>query len=253
MRLLLATTRFCFKSMDNLITDMFLKNINQYWNSNLKKVSLHIIRLDNMQRHVKILFLIIPVLVSVFCPLPLYAVYFKNIGLREGLSQLSVVSIHQDVLGRMWFGTLEGLSIYDGHQMTTFKGGNDVFDRYIKGNEIRNISENAAHDIFFMADDALIEYQFERNRLARIRERGVTSVSSVRGRIYVSVKDSVLVWDERRRELLPFLKAGGPIGNIHSVFMDSFSNWWVASRTGLYKKHGGEWLCVIAGTPVWSI
>lgn len=239
--------------MDNLITDMFLKNINQYWNSNLKKVSLHIIRLDNMQRHVKILFLIIPVLVSVFCPLPLYAVYFKNIGLREGLSQLSVVSIHQDVLGRMWFGTLEGLSIYDGHQMTTFKGGNDVFDRYIKGNEIRNISENAAHDIFFMADDALIEYQFERNRLARIRERGVTSVSSVRGRIYVSVKDSVLVWDERRRELLPFLKAGGPIGNIHSVFMDSFSNWWVASRTGLYKKHGGEWLCVIAGTPVWSI
>ena len=206
-----------------------------------------------MQRHVKILFLIIPVLVSVFCPLPSYAIYFKNIGLREGLSQLSVVSIHQDVLGRMWFGTLEGLNIYDGHRMTTFKGGDEVFDRYIKGNEIRNISENTSHDIFFMADDALVEYQFERGRLARIRERGVTSVSSIRGRIYVSVKDSILVWDEKKRELLPFLKGDGRMGNIYAVFMDSFDNWWVASYTGLYKRHGGQWNRIIAGRSVWDI
>ncbi|GHT37769.1 hypothetical protein FACS189435_3510 [Bacteroidia bacterium] len=34
-----------------------------------------------------------------------YPVYFKHIGMSEGLSQVSVMSIYQDELGRMWFGT----------------------------------------------------------------------------------------------------------------------------------------------------
>lgn len=43
-----------------------------------------------------------------------YPIYFKHIGMQEGLSQLSVMAIYQDNLGRMWFGTEEGISIYDG-------------------------------------------------------------------------------------------------------------------------------------------
>ncbi|MGN0257749.1 MAG: two-component regulator propeller domain-containing protein [Bacteroides sp.] len=49
------------------------------------------------------------------------AIYFKHIGIKEGLSQLSVLSIYQDELGRMWFGTEEGLNLYDGVRVTAFK------------------------------------------------------------------------------------------------------------------------------------
>ena len=31
------------------------------------------------------------------------------------------MSIYQDKLGRMWYGTHEGLSIYDGKQMESYK------------------------------------------------------------------------------------------------------------------------------------
>ena len=48
-------------------------------------------------------------------------VYFKHLGKADGLSQISVVSICQDELGRMWFGTLEGLSCYDGNEMVVYK------------------------------------------------------------------------------------------------------------------------------------
>ena len=54
-----------------------------------------------------------------FIHFPLYGYYFKNIGVKDGLSQPSILSIHQDELGRMWFGTLQGLSIYDGNVLTT--------------------------------------------------------------------------------------------------------------------------------------
>ena len=50
-----------------------------------------------------------------------FPIYFKHIGMKEGLSQLSVMSIYQDELGRMWFGTEEGLSVFDGVHVTSHK------------------------------------------------------------------------------------------------------------------------------------
>ena len=57
-------------------------------------------------RHLLLLF------ISFFFVLPLYAEYFKHIGLSEGLTQPSVMAIYQDRLGRMWCGTKEGISQY---------------------------------------------------------------------------------------------------------------------------------------------
>ena len=56
-------------------------------------------------RHLLLLF------ISFFFVLPLYAEYFKHIGLSEGLTQPSVMAIYQDRLGRMWFGRKENVKI----------------------------------------------------------------------------------------------------------------------------------------------
>ena len=45
----------------------------------------------------------------------------KNITTVNGLSQSSVIAIHQDVLGQMWFGTRDGLNRYDGSNITVFR------------------------------------------------------------------------------------------------------------------------------------
>ncbi|MBM2841991.1 MAG: hypothetical protein HW412_2519, partial [Bacteroidetes bacterium] len=46
---------------------------------------------------------------------------FQHIGVEEGLSQDIVTSIVQDSLGFMWFGTEDGLNMYDGYGVTIFK------------------------------------------------------------------------------------------------------------------------------------
>ncbi|KAB2819163.1 MAG: hypothetical protein F9K10_04510, partial [Paludibacter sp.] len=48
-------------------------------------------------------------------------VYFSKIGIEEGLSQLSVMTIYQDELGAMWFGTREGVSRYNGNSMEVIR------------------------------------------------------------------------------------------------------------------------------------
>ena len=83
-------------------------------------------------------------------------VYFKHLGKSDGLSQISVVSICQDELGRMWFGTLEGLSCYDGNGMTVYKPSL-VRENSFLGNEVHNLV-SAQGNVFFTSDRTLVRY-----------------------------------------------------------------------------------------------
>ena len=47
--------------------------------------------------------------------------YFRNLGVRDGLSQSTVYAILQDSKGFMWFGTKGGLCRYDGVSIREFK------------------------------------------------------------------------------------------------------------------------------------
>lgn len=73
--------------------------------------------------------------------------YFKHLGKTDGLSQISVISICQDELGRMWFGTLEGLSCYDGNSMTVYKPSQDSVRSFL-GNNVDNLV--ISREIFFL-------------------------------------------------------------------------------------------------------
>ncbi|MDX1482615.1 MAG: two-component regulator propeller domain-containing protein, partial [Woeseiaceae bacterium] len=46
---------------------------------------------------------------------------FEHLTLDDGLSQSSVISIHQDATGFMWFGTENGLNRYNGYEFDSFR------------------------------------------------------------------------------------------------------------------------------------
>jgi signal transduction histidine kinase/ligand-binding sensor domain-containing protein/DNA-binding response OmpR family regulator len=53
-------------------------------------------------------------------------IYFNHIKAPDGLSQISVLSIYQDKLGYLWFGTREGLNRYNGKDLKIiFSSEND--------------------------------------------------------------------------------------------------------------------------------
>ena len=63
----------------------------------------------------------------------------KNITTVNGLSQSSVIAIHQDLNGQMWFGTRDGLNRYDGSGITVFRN-NPKDTLSICNNDILSIS-----------------------------------------------------------------------------------------------------------------
>lgn len=64
-------------------------------------------------RFIKRLLLIL--IVCLFA-LNIQAMRFRHLSMPDGLSQLSVLSIYQDRLGRMWFGTEEGVKYGYGYK-----------------------------------------------------------------------------------------------------------------------------------------
>jgi AraC-type DNA-binding domain-containing proteins len=61
----------------------------------------------------------------------------KTISSQEGISNNAICSIHQNALGHLYIGTMDGLNIWDGNTLKTFvaKDGKN----YFSGNQIRHI------------------------------------------------------------------------------------------------------------------
>ena len=105
---------------------------------------------------------------SVFLSIHSYGQYFKTLDINDGLSNLSVLSICQDTLGRMWFGTNEGVNVYDGNQILKYKYY-DVVDsnrqknkKFINGT-IGSMVCDASGDVFIKNDGILMKYDMEQD------------------------------------------------------------------------------------------
>ena len=71
---------------------------------------------------------------------------FKHLGLENGLSNSSIISIIQDKEDFLWFGTADGLNRFDGINFTTFRSN-------LK--DSLSISDNKIKDLFINSDDQL--------------------------------------------------------------------------------------------------
>jgi signal transduction histidine kinase/CheY-like chemotaxis protein/ligand-binding sensor domain-containing protein len=66
---------------------------------------------------------------------------FEHLGINDGLSQSNVICILQDSKGFMWFGTKDGINMYDGYQFTVYKN-NATDTNSLRHNFIKKIIED---------------------------------------------------------------------------------------------------------------
>lgn len=129
------------------------------------------------------------------CSTSMFAEYFRQIGLSEGLTQPSVMAIYQDRMGRMWFGTREGINVYNGDRLKTYKGwitSSDGASPVWLGNEIMCIEGDKEGNIFLLSDNDLIRYDLQTETFSRLTEGHQISVlSAYNGEIWFARHDSL--------------------------------------------------------------
>jgi signal transduction histidine kinase/ligand-binding sensor domain-containing protein/AraC-like DNA-binding protein len=79
---------------------------------------------------------------------------FEHLGIRQGLSQSTVLSLLQDQYGFIWVGTRDGLNKYNGYEFEVFRYdvGNPTT---ISGNIINDIQEDKNGDIWVVHENGL--------------------------------------------------------------------------------------------------
>lgn len=173
--------------------------------------------------------------------------YFRNLSIRDGLSQNTVNVVLQDRQGFMWFGTKDGLNRFDGLSLKVFKReyGNP---RSIGNNIVTTLYEGKDGDLWVGTDAGLYIYKPESESFDHFTlssEEGVTIEETVTmigndsaGYIWIVVeRQGIFRYDPQSKILKNYRLDGekGPRANAECFAFDGDGRMWV----GFYG--GGLW------------
>lgn len=184
------------------------------------------------------------------------AEYFNSLSMKDGLSQSSVLSVYQDILGRIWVGTLEGITVYDGEKMVSYKpwaqnhmkGG----ARILVGNDIPMITGDKYGNIFLMSDHSLLKYDIYLDLFERICDGNVNAITSHSGECWSLIGDSVFFYNNANSQLEFRFKT--ELRQPRNLLV-SDSKIWVGCLKGLYSfsKEGKEKECILPNVEIWKV
>ncbi len=182
---------------------------------------------------------------------------FERLGLDAGLSQSSVLAIHQDRLGFLWVGTEDGLNLYDGYGFTTYY--RDLEDENaLRSDWIWSMAEDAEGALWIATDGGgLARWNVEGARfegfshdpddptsLASDRLRALTPAAD--GRFWVATRDAGLdLFDPRTGTAEHFRHDPGDPSSlahdsVYAVRIDRQGVVWVGSDGGLQRFDPGS-------------
>ena len=99
------------------------------------------------------------------------------------------MAIYQDKLGRMWFGTREGVNIYNSNKMAVYKAwiqnGNRPDQKILIGNEVSAITGSQNGDVFLIVDHALLKYDIRKETFERLRQGKQSIRLSIKNRYII--------------------------------------------------------------------
>lgn len=177
-------------------------------------------------------------------------VHIQLLGPEKGLSQSSVLSIHQDSLGFIWIGTRDGLNEYNGNNIKVYRhvlGDSSS----ISGNQINDIESGNNGNLWIAHNKGISLFDrrkgvFRNYEVGRSSNNEMRSISVINNRIWTSGWTGIYLYDEEK-DL--FIKP-----EIHTVNADVFdasvskivtspqkNEYWIATTTrGLFRYNDKE-------------
>ncbi|HMR17008.1 MAG TPA: two-component regulator propeller domain-containing protein [Mariniflexile sp.] len=181
---------------------------------------------------------------------------FRKLSTTNGLSQSTVIAIHQDALGHMWFGTRDGLNKYDGTNFTIFKN-NPSDSLSISNNDILAIEEDASGNIWVGTYNGLNCYNpktntfqsfFHANNSYSLNNNTVWCIKEIKDEIWVGTANGLSIFNKKTKKFISvFANKNNPESlpdNFILKILESKSGAiWIGTSNGLCKltkRHGNQ-------------
>lgn len=179
--------------------------------------------------------------------------YVQPISIEEGLSQSSVLSVHEDRYGFIWMGTRDGLNQYDGNRTRVFKHiiGDSLS---IASNYINDITEGQHGGLWIAHTRGISYYNRTKNSFTNISfadtrpgNPEIRSVNVIDNRVWACGRSGIYIYDSVTGKLThPSFFSDDEVCGISAsrIVMGPDSSLWVAtSGYGLirYKRKAEQY------------
>lgn len=192
------------------------------------------------------------------------SISFRHLTTDNGLSHNSIISIYQDERGFMWFGTRNGVSLYNGKYFKIYQKEKNNSNSILY-NDIYHITGDQNGHVYIMTNRGISAYDIEKGQFTPIIKKStraeffskhlyvatsnqifkydgikfdlfykMTQNTSVIQRLYV-YNDSVFIGTNKGLYILDPQKAlTQPIkeGNISDIIRDSSGYYWITTKSG---------------------
>ncbi|MFH4968316.1 two-component regulator propeller domain-containing protein [Gaetbulibacter sp. M240] len=173
---------------------------------------------------------------------------FDNISSLDGLSNSSVIAIHQDQFGQIWFGTRDGLNMFDGNHFTVYRN-NPEGSNSISNNDILSIHEDSFGSIWIGTYDGLNRFDpysktFKRfihnNKTNSVNDNTIRTIFEINREIWIGTNNGLAIYNIEENSFLEVnqnIKNGNGINGsvVNCILQDKKGNIWIGTSKGLSK------------------
>lgn len=158
-------------------------------------------------------------------------IYFSKVGIDQGLSQLSVMTIYQDELGRMWFGTREGANLYTGGSMHTFLPVQNE-NNSLQSNLISTIVGDREGSVYIHSHKGINKYDMVTSRMTLV-ERGVfETISYANDKLWAVAEKTLYTYDDNSKKTYVDLSQSS--SSIKRILIASDGKIYLGTLTSVY-------------------
>ena len=178
-------------------------------------------------------------------------VQFERLSVKDGLSQISVMSLFQDSRGFMWFGTREGLNKYDGYNFHIYREFDT--DSYISNNYIECMEEDKLGRMWVgtrwglnrydRESDTFITYFSSDNDSTPSSNNAICMLKDREGELWIGTQSGLNRYIAETDKFLRCNFNGLPTDlRIYALTEDHDNNIWIGTDKGLfiYNTHSGS-------------
>lgn len=202
------------------------------------------------------------------------SISFLHLTTDDGLPNNSISSIYQDEREFMWFGTRNGIGVYNGRKIKIYQKEKDISNSILY-NDIYHITGDRNGHVFIMTNRGISVYDIEKDLFSTITRNNMKA-QFFSGYLYAATSkqifkyngnklepfykfpdnegyirklyihnDSILIGSDRGVYILtPQKELTHPItaGNISDIFRDSNGEYWITASSGhgLYRIQGEQ-------------
>jgi len=164
-------------------------------------------------------------------------IIFNQLKSNSEALHYSVNSLYKDERGFIWIGSRNGLSLYNGSNIKTYKY-NKKSHNNLANNNIQKIAGNGHGKVFLKSSDVISVFDFNSEMFKTIACKSCKTIHYFKG-LYIASNNNVFLFNDTTNTISHCFSLPDKLSVISSLYVTNDSIWIGTTNRGLYlkKKH----------------